>query len=170
MLSRQLFLLGPALVFSLLAASAAQSQTFRIYANERFGTTAEVPATWKADPPPENGDGLIFRSPDGRASITVSGSLHIADSIEEEMRSYERPVSGGKITYRRRGARSLVISGTRGETIFYDKHLLSCRDQVWNNLYIEYSARERSAYDAMVVRVSRSLRAGHSEQVAECNQ
>jgi serine/threonine-protein kinase len=169
MLSRQSILLAPALVVSLLAASAAESQSLRVYANERFGTTAEVPATWKADPPPENGDGLIFRSSDRHASITVSGSLHVADTIEEEMQSYERPASGGKVTYRQRGRRSLVISGTRGETIFYEKHLLSCRDQVWNNLYIEYPARERATYDALVVRVSRSLRAGHSEQVEECN-
>ena len=171
MISRQsIRLAGFALVLSLLTASAVRSQTMRTYANERFGTTAEVPAAWKPDPPPANGDGLIFRSPDGHASITVSGSLHVSDTIEEEMRAYQQLEPGAKITYRRRGPRSLVVSGTRGDTIFYNKHLLSCRDQVWNNLYVEYPARERTMYDALAARVSRSLRPGHSEQVEECNK
>jgi hypothetical protein len=104
-----------AIILSFIVSPAAWAQTFRTYVNQRFGTAAEVPAAWKPDPPPENRDGLAFRSPDGHASIIVSGSLQISDTIEEEMRLYEQPGPGEKITSRRRGPHVLVISGTRGE-------------------------------------------------------
>ncbi|HEY2135672.1 MAG TPA: hypothetical protein VGH49_07275 [Xanthobacteraceae bacterium] len=151
-----------------LAAAADAAQQYRIYSNARFGTNADVPADWKPDPPPENGDGLIFRSPDGSASVTVSGSLHVFDTIGEAMEIYEAPASGEAITYRHREPRLLVVSGMRGDTIFYAKHILSCRDQVWNNLHIEYPASQKAAYDAMVTHIARSLHSGRSGQIGSC--
>ena len=150
------------------AAAATAAPQYRTYANERFGTTADVPADWKADPPPENSDGLRFRSPDARASITVSGMLNIADTVEEAMKFYEEPREGETITYRHREPRALVVSGTHGDTIFYEKHVLSCRDEIWNNVYIVYPAAEKAAYDALVTHVARSLRPGRSWQVRGC--
>src|SRR3974390_960150 len=90
-------LLGAILVVAF--ATAAPAAQYHAYANDRFGTTADVPATWSADPPPENGDGLVFRSPDRQASIIVSGSLHVWDTIEEAMQMFEEPESGAKISY-----------------------------------------------------------------------
>ena len=151
-----------------VAAAATAAPQYRTYANARFGTTAEVPADWKADPPPENGDGLRFRSADQRASITVSGSLHVFDTIDEAMKIYEEPGNGETVTYRHREPRALVISGTRGDTIFYARHILSCGDQIWNSVYLEYPAAEKAAYDALVTHVARSLRPGRSGWVPRC--
>ena len=159
-----------ALIVSCLASPEAWSQPWRVYANERFGTSADVPATWKSDPPPENGDGLVFRSPDGLASITVSGSLHATATVAEEMRIFEEPEPGEKITSRERGSRSLILTGRRGDVILYAKHLLSCSDQVWNNLTIEYPARQKAMYEPLVAHVAKSLRPGRSAQVEECNK
>jgi hypothetical protein len=39
---------------------------------------------------------------------------------------------------------------------------------IWNNLYIEYPAAEKAAYDALVTHVARSLRPGRSWQVRGC--
>jgi hypothetical protein len=152
----------------LIASSPAWTQSFRTYVNARFGTTAEVPAAWKPDPPPANGDGRVFRSPDGRASISVYGSLQASESIEEEMRTYEEPQSGEKITYHWRGPHAVVVSGTRGHTIFYAKHVLGCADRVWNHVLIEYPAREKAAYDLLVTRVAGSLRSGRGAQLGAC--
>ncbi len=157
-----------AIALMAFAATAAAAPPYKIYVNERFGTTADVPADWTADPPPENNDGLRFHSPDARASITVSGMLNIHDTVEEAMQEYEAPGEGETITYRHRAPRALVVSGIRGDTIFYSKHILSCRDQIWNNLHIEYPAAEKAAYDALVTHVSHSLRPGRSWQVRGC--
>jgi hypothetical protein len=151
-----------------LAVAATAAPQYRSYANARFGTTADVPADWKADPPPENGDGLRFWSPDQRASLTVSGSLNVYDTVEEAMKAYEEPGEGEKITYRHRDPRALVVSGTRGDTIFYAKHILSCGDQIWNSIHLEYPAAQKTAYDALVTHVAQSLRPGRSGQVPRC--
>ncbi len=151
-----------------LAAAAPAAAQYKAYVNDRFGTTADVPADWKADPPPANNDGLRFNSPDGRASITVYGSLNNADTVEDAMKEYETPGEGETITYRHRERRAIVVSGTRGDTIFYARHVLSCRDLIWNSVHIEYPAADKAAYDALVTHVARSLHAGHSWQVKGC--
>jgi serine/threonine-protein kinase len=156
-----LLLLGAGLV-------PAAAETYRAYANERFGATADVPASWRAGPPPANGDGLIFRSPDGNAALTVSGSLNIADSVDEAMRDQATPNDGENVTYSKAGKRDVTISGTKGDRIFYRKSILVCGDQVWNSIHLEYPARDKKAYDALVTHVARSLRGGRSEQIADC--
>ncbi len=153
----------------LLAVEAAAAQSWRPYANARFGTMADVPRDWRAGREPENADGLQFSSPDGQASITVSGSLHVWDTIGEAMAIMETPDDGATVTYRRRGKRMLILSGTRGDTIFYRKSILSCRDRIWNSVSIEYPARRKAAYDALVTHVSGSLRfGGRSAQIPDC--
>jgi hypothetical protein len=150
-------------------STGALAGLWQTYVNERFGATAEVPATWHAGTPPENGDGLEFTSPDGQASIIVSGILNIDDTLDEAFGSEETPLDGETITYRHRGKHSLVVSGTKGDRIFYRKSILSCHDQVWNSVSIEYPAAQKQAFDAIVTHVAGSLKPGPSLQVAECN-
>ncbi|MDB5600723.1 MAG: hypothetical protein JWN71_2767 [Xanthobacteraceae bacterium] len=157
-----------AVILCLLLAAPAAAETYRAYANERFGATADVPASWRAGPPPANGDGLVFRSPDGRAALTVSGSLNVADSVDEAMRDQATPNDGETVTYRQNGPRAVTLSGTKGDRIFYRKSILVCRDQIWNSIHLEYPARDKKAYDALVTHVARSLRPGRSEQISDC--
>jgi serine/threonine-protein kinase len=157
-----------AIVLLLAVAAATAAERYRTYANDRFGTTADVPAGWVADPPPENSDGLTFRSPDQRASVAVYGGLHVWDTIDAAMQSFAEPGKDATVTYRHREARAIVVSGTRGDTIFYARHVLSCGDQIWNSVHIEYPAAQKADYDAMVAHVARSLRGGRSWQVPKC--
>ena len=50
-----------------------------------------------------------------------------------------------------------------GDTIFYRRSMLTCADQVWNNLEITYPASQKRAYDALVAHVAGSLRGGRPE-------
>src|SRR3954453_12622693 len=90
-----------------LAGPARAAPGWPVYANPRYGTTLEVPADWRPGREPDNGDGLVFTSPDGAASIRVWGGLHIADSVAEELDSRATPEPGETVSYRRRGPRSL---------------------------------------------------------------
>jgi hypothetical protein len=145
------------------------AESWRVYANVRFGTVADVPRDWRPGREPENGDGLRFASPDGQASITVSGSLHIWDTPEEAMDIMEGGDKDQTITYKRRGKRMLIVSGTRRDMIFYRKSILSCRDQIWNSVSIEYPVPQKAAYDSLVTRVAASLRfGGKSAQITDC--
>jgi hypothetical protein len=149
------------ILLSVLAGAAivaARAETMRLYANPRFGAIAEVPGDWRADPPPENGDGQRFTSPDGLATITISGILNIGDTVEAAMREEEQPGAGETITYRQRSGRALITSGTRGSEIFYRKSLLVCGDRIWNHVSLEYPAAQKAHYDSLVARIAGSLR------------
>jgi len=68
--TRALTLTGGMIIF----ASSAWAESWRSYHNARFGTTADVPAGWRMEPPPANNGGRIFTSPDGRAELVVAAA------------------------------------------------------------------------------------------------
>jgi serine/threonine-protein kinase len=163
-------LIGLAVVTALLLFRPAIAPGWQTYVNERFGSTADVPAGWRAGTPPENGDGLTFAAPDGQATIAIFGSLNVWDKLDEAFAAHETAETGETITYKHRDKRGTVVSGTKGDRIFYRKSILSCRGQVWNNVAIEYQAAEKQAFDAIVSHIAASLRSGKSAQVEECNR
>ena len=152
---------------ALIVATSALAQDWRSYSNPRFGTRADVPRDWTMGAAPENDDGRVFTAPDGAATITVYGSLHV-DSIADAMKIHETPQAGETITYRQRGPRTITVSGTRDNAIFYRKAILSCRDQIWNGVAIEYPSARKQDFDAVVTRVAKSLRGGQGWQVKAC--
>jgi serine/threonine-protein kinase len=164
-------LIGATLLVASIAALAPVSaqQAYRHYRNSRFGVSADVPSGWKAGPPPENNDGLVFSSSDGAATITVSGILNVDNAplarvIAEEQRAQD----GETVIYRNKSVRQAVVSGTRGDVIFYRKAILSCNDQILNHLVIEYPAAQKQAFDAVVSHVAASMRASPGEQIPNC--
>src|SRR5882757_3374616 len=106
---------------ALLTASIAMlspvsaEQGYHQYRNWRFGVSADVPSDWKAGSEPENNDGLVFTSPDGAATITISGILNAGNAPAAELIADEQRAQDGQtVTYRKASARQAVISGTRG--------------------------------------------------------
>jgi hypothetical protein len=71
------------LVLCFAAATPAAAQTsgtphWRIYQNDRYGTTIDYPGLFKAEPPPDNNDGRQFKSADG-AEFAVFASYNALD-------------------------------------------------------------------------------------------
>ena len=163
--------LGAAFVVAAVAAlcPVKAEQGYRNYRNARFGVSADVPSDWKAGREPDNMDGLVFSSPDGAATITVSGILNADDTPAGEVIADEqRAQSGETATYRSKGPHQAVISGTRDAMIFYRKTMLSCKDQVINHLVIEYPAAQKQAFDALVMHVAASMRTSPGAQIPNC--
>lgn len=149
---------------------ASAEQGYRQYRNWRFGVSADVPSDWKAGPEPENNDGLVFTSPDGAATITVSGILNADNAPAVEVIADEQRAQDGEtVTYRKASARQAVISGTRGKMIFYRKAILSCNDQILNHLLIEYPVAQKQAFDALVSHVAASMRSSPGAQIPKCS-
>jgi hypothetical protein len=171
MMTKQILTRLRVAAFALAGVAAVTSpvqaeEGYRTYHNDRFGVTADVPRDWRAGRPPENGDGLQFTSPDGTATITVSGGYRMADSVAEALTSEQAPDEGETVTYQTRAPRMAVISGMRGQTIFYRKVVLSCKDQVMNRVSIEYPSARKQQFDALVSHVAASLQGGPG--VDEC--
>lgn len=153
-----------------MLSPASAEQGYRPYRNWRFGVSADVPSDWKAGPEPDNNDGLAFTSPDGAAAITVSGILNADDAPAAEVIADEQRARDGEtVTYRKASARQVVISGTRGNMIFYRKAILSCNDQIVNHLLIVYPAAQKQAFDALVSHVAASMRSSPGEQIPKCS-
>ena len=148
---------------------ASAEQGYRLYRNWRFGVSVDVPSDWKEGPEPENNDGLVFTAPDGAATITVSGILNAdGEPAAEVIADEQRAEDGETVTYRKTGAREAVMSGTRGDAIFYRKVILSCKDQIVNRLLIEYPVAQKQAFDALVSHVAASMRSSPGEQIPKC--
>ncbi len=57
------------IVSSLAASNAAAG--LKHYANSRFGYSVDLPAGFKTVSVPENGDGVVLESVDGRTKLSV---------------------------------------------------------------------------------------------------
>jgi serine/threonine-protein kinase len=147
-------------------AAFAQAETWKHYANDRFGTSIDYPSRFKPGEPPDNKDGLSFRAPDG-ARLLVWGSFnaleHGVAELEEFLRESANEKSD-KITYRASGKNWLVLSGTRGDAIFYTRHLFSHKNEVENAFEISYPAALAGEYNPIVARIAKSLKGGRGYQ------
>jgi len=147
----------------LLAASAATADSWLTYQNDRYGTTIDYPVIFKMQRPPDADDGRTFKSADG-ADFTVSASYFALDSTVAKYHDFivKNLEAGSAITYERRGKNWFVISGTRADRIFYEKHLLS--HGLNEDFVMSYPASAKSTYDPIVDRMAKSFRSGKGFQ------
>lgn len=153
------FLRAVAILAPLLAAGAAPAEEWRTYRNPRFGVAVDYPDSFSVlDRPPENGDGQVFRTPDGRASLTVSGQYNVlGETPREMMESRQEP--GTRYTVAQAGPRDYTLSGAKAGRISYVRCRLSDRDRDTVGCFeIAYPAEDARSWDAAVGRLARSLR------------
>lgn len=145
----------------LLAAGAARADGWLTYQNDRYGTTIDYPDFFKMQPPPDADDGRVFQSADG-ADFSVSASYAALDFTLATYRNFivKNLDPGSVVTYETRGKNWFVISGTRGDKIFYEKHLLSHNGEMNEDFVIAYPATRKAIYDPVVARMAKSLRSG----------
>jgi len=110
-----------------------------------------VPPGWTADRVP--GDRMIIRyvSPDGRAVLT----LRDMPADRELSAVLRRP--GESVTYRQRGRLWTVVSGYRGDQIYYRRANLACGGARWHLIELNYPAGEKRRMDATVTYISHRL-------------
>jgi hypothetical protein len=142
-----------------LAATEAMASPFT-YTNARFGTVCTFPGEvfTLRQPEPENGDGQQWLTPDG-ASLICSGILNIDNDTPKDFVAAEKASNepGYKVTYSKAGKDWAVLSGIKGESIFYERRLFG-RDGVIRTVWIDYPPALKSKYDPLVVAIARSLR------------
>jgi len=154
-----------AAIVALSVAGAARAETWRTYFNPRFGVSAQVPADWTMGPAPANNDGRMFTAPGGSAEITVSGIFSVLPRTQEfSLRT--TPNEGETITYKAVQGNVVVVSGTRADRIFYRKSVLNCA--IWNDVSIEYPAKDKTRYDPLVAHVAGSLKPGRGYDFLPC--
>jgi len=109
-----------------------------------------------------NGGGQGFRTPDERARLSIYGSWNVE---QDTPRSYLTKYLHSMIknpTYARATSRFFAVSGIDRGNIEYQRCNFPERpDGIMDCISISYPANEKERWDAIVARISRSLRAGY---------
>jgi hypothetical protein len=155
-----------------MTASHAQKHTPRAgedwttYKNARFGYSLYYPAgLFEAEAPPENGSGLTFASGDGRSKIVVFGAHNGENLSTREYRRVLIEEFGGydKLDYQPIGKTWFVLSGFRGDNIYYQKVMFSCSASIINVLSITFPTAEKPFYEPLIETIEDGFRTGRGE-------
>jgi hypothetical protein len=142
-----------------LAAADHQHRWLR-YANARFGTVAEYPVDlFTRAQHSDNGDGVRWSARDG-ATLAVWGSWnaleHTPVSYAEFLRRSDR-ARYARLSYRLVRPKLLILSGSTGERVLYERYAFGDRSGAIHALVLEYPLARQATYRPLVSRISRSL-------------
>lgn len=114
-------------------------------------------------------DGQVLVSRDGAAKLLVGAFDNTAAFSLDGYRRFllEQNYTGARLDYERRKDRWFVISGTRGDTMFYERVTFVCGGRLINSWAMLYPVAERRLYDPIVERVARSYSPG-AGQTGNC--
>jgi hypothetical protein len=151
------------LIAAALFAASAHPIEARVLASDDFRSIA--PHDWTLLPKESGQRGRRFVSSNGNAWLWL-----YAEPAREPIPLHLETVLSGqdeRITYERRGQTWIVVSGYRGNRIFYRKAMLACGGHKWHHLAFEYPAAEKRAFDRFVTRASYALK---SYQAVGCHR
>ncbi len=149
-----------------ISGQANETPSSAAYRNERFGFQLAYPsAVFEPGEAPEGGQGMVFTSRDGAAKLLVSAGRN---TTGETLKSYRRFVLSktypdAHVEYAPVRTSWFVLSGTNGNTMFYERITFRCGGKVIYGWQMTYPAAERETYDPIVEAVHRSYRPGNGE-------
>jgi len=139
------------------------------YTNERYGLSAEIPATGFVYELGEIGDELSMESPDGEQTITVYGSqdvdpnlrgnnLTLAFAALAEAQIDAMRLGGIEVTLEHIDPLSFEVGATDASYLYYQKGLISANcPTLTANLWIKYPTEKKGDFEEVVRRMSQSL-------------
>ena len=143
------------LLASLTSGSSALASDYT-YSNPRFGTTITFPDSifTKADPAPENGDGARWRAEDG-GELAVWGGYNTLDFTPTTLADFiAKDIE--MVTYRKVGARWMVVSGYDGENIVYHRAEFGSQGVI-HSMELRYPSSLAEHYNRLAGRIADSL-------------
>lgn len=135
-----------------------------IYHNDRFGLRGALPIGFRADPPPANGDGRLFRNPQDSARLRIYGAFPLSDDLTAYKRDLiaQYEAEGTRITYRAGGADWFVLSGQGGDRTLYLRvqQAENCDgDTILAHWQLRYAAADAGRYEDRIAPLARQLSA-----------
>jgi hypothetical protein len=138
------------------AANAAAQQVWNTYVDPSFGTSIAYPADLFGAPSPTD-NGVIFAA--GSTVLEVSAIYRPDLTTPSAVRSFMLGLPEyQQVTYSPEGNGWLVVSGYRGEDIFYEKYFLV--GGTVQGFSLQYPVAERAFFDPLVEVIEDSFRAG----------
>lgn len=152
------------------AQDAPPGHTWVSYENSRFGFKVGYPADlFTPGRPPANNDGRRFNAHDGSAYFIAYAGFNMEDwTSAGQYRAHLLKSEGyEQLTYEKSGKNWLVLSGTRGQEIYYEKYILSCNFAVINALRITYPKTAAKLYSPMIAGFVRNFVSGKGYDTPE---
>ena len=115
-----------------------------------------VPPGWSTDHVQGRKDVIRYVSPDHQAALTLRDLPQDGRSVAAEFARLSGR-SGEQVTYRRLSNSWFVVSGYRGEDIFYTRVGLACNGHRWHVAELTYPRARKTNMDAEVRYVSNTL-------------
>lgn len=135
---------------------AALAWTGAIQVGTAAAPPALLPPGWTAHHVPDHPEIIKYVSPDGRAVLTLRDMQRQGQSIANDIDRFTRR-PGESVTYQRHGRLWVVVSGYRGDQIFYRRADLSCGGRRWHLLELTYPRSDKQRMDPTVTQVSHRL-------------
>ena len=107
-------------------------------------------------PPDPDWHGRRYVSPIGDAWLATYKSPVTQEPLSQHLKAVAF-AEGEEITYLRGERDWLVVSGVKGNRIFYRKVALTCDKRTWEHIAFEYPAETKRAFDGLVTRSARVL-------------
>jgi hypothetical protein len=123
-----------------------------------------VPPGWTLEARDKEARTRRFVSPDGRASFSTRQTRANRTDLRGDIDRIATR-AGEQITYLKRGASWVAVSGYRDGDIFYRKSNLACGGSRWNQVELVYPQDMKRAMDAPVTRIAH----GMTNYSADCN-
>jgi hypothetical protein len=140
----------------LATVSASLAAPYRIdprhHQDGRPNAAAVIPPGWRLQP-----DEGRYVSPDGSSWFAPHASPVGSEPIAAHMDRIARQ-EGETVTYFRREADWIAVSGFKAGRIFYRKAVLACGGKVWHHIEFEYPAALKRRMDPFVNRASATAR------------
>ena len=163
---KQMFI-GAMAASALLAAPVpAGAATWEVYRDKAEGCRIEYPArVFRPEAMDDSQNHQRFAGPNDRVYFRVMGVANEDDLSPREIRAaYLHENQPGEVVYQATRNDFLVLSGYRGDSIFYTRVAVSPDRRTLCIVEIAYPTVEKHAFDAIVTRMSRSFRVEQQDQ------
>ena len=139
------------------------------FRNTRHGFSLAYPAAVFSSGPVQTDEGTAFRSPDGRATLSISAAMTGMPLAVHKRTLVDGPYKGAAIDYAPRRTYWFVLSGILGDSIFYHRVTLSCDKRMVHGWKLVYPLAERGFYDRITEEMHRRYRHSNGAR-ARCGE
>lgn len=136
------------------------------YRNERFGFVITFPQALLRPEPEAGGDaGRAFSTADRRVRLLAgAGRNESGDTLDSYRRFLlDDAYKDARIDYAPVRATWFVLSGTRGDQMFYERVTFACDGRLIYGWQLVYPVAERALYDRVVEAIHRTYRVGRGD-------
>lgn len=137
-----------------------------LYRNERFGFLLTYPqALMKPETAAAREAGIAISSQDGRVRLLAGAGPNTGSDTLEDYRQFllGDAYQGAKIDYAPVRSTWFVLSGIRGNQMFYERVTFACGGRLIYGWQLVYPLAERALYDRVVEAIHRSYRVGRGD-------